>query len=92
MHSSSRCLDELEKRSVCGWRGIYCVGGDPEVFLALVDHLPHPLEEGVTLDYEFSVWKSFDWLQIPCCYLLLHCFDSFVEVGIKDGVDVHIMI
>ena len=66
MHSSPRCFDELEERGVSGGRRVYCVGGDPEVFLALVDHLPHPLEEGIALDDELSVREPFNLFQVPC--------------------------
>lgn len=65
MHSSPGCLDEFEESGVGSWGGIYGVGGDPEVFLALVDHLPHPLEKRIALDDKLSVRESLYLLQVP---------------------------
>lgn len=58
-------LDQLEKCSVSRWGRINGVGGHPEVLLAAINHLPHLLEEDITLNDELGEGEADDGLELP---------------------------
>lgn len=49
MDATLESLDEFVEGGVGGWGGVDGVGGQPEVGLAVVDHLPYAGEELVAV-------------------------------------------